>query len=462
MMREVNNLLKTEISDYLKNKDLKIFFVGVGGISMSAIAAALISKNYKVGGSDIAEKPETLYLREIGAEIFVPHTAADIDGYGLIIYNARITEQNPVMKRARELNIPVIKRAQMLGALTGGYKKSIGVTGTHGKSTVTSMTSEIFMQAGTDPTFFIGAVYPPVNSAYQIGADDYFILEADEAYDSFLNLQPDIAVITNIEMDHPDYFKDLDAMLGSYKKYLAGTSELAVINADDANSLDASEDFGSRLTYALKSPADIRAENIKYINGFAEFDIYAHGEVYAHIKLSVPGDYNIYNALAASSAAYACNIPGEAISRALNIFKGASRRFELKGEFNDIKIYEDYAHHPTEIKKLLEAVRKTVPSKIWCVFQPHTYSRTSEFEAELCEVLSADYANIILTDILPVPPTEININNIRAEDIAKKAGCKFIPDFGGIAAYLKSNCSSGDIIILTGAGNINNITSLLI
>ena len=454
---------KAGILDCMKNKDIKIFFVGIGGVSMSAIAAALISKNYKVGGSDIAEKAETAHLRDAGAEIFVPHASANVDGYGLIVYNARINDDNPVMRRARELNIPVIKRAQMLGALMDGYKRSIGVTGTHGKSTVTSMASEIFMQAGADPTFFIGAVYPPVGAAYKIGAGDYFILESDEAYDSFLNFPPDIAVITNIEMDHPDYFKDLGAMISSYEKYLAGTTELAAINADDANALDAVRGFGKKiLTFALRSHADVCAKNINYNAGFPEFDIYAHSAPYARAKLSVPGEYNIYNALAAASAAYACDIPGAAVSRGLGIFKGASRRFELKGEFNNIKVYEDYAHHPTEIKKMLEAVQKIAPGNIWCVFQPHTYSRTSELEPELCEALSSRHANIILTDILPVPPSEPNIYNIRAEDIARKSGCKFISGFGAIAGYLKSSCRPGDIIILAGAGDINNLTALLI
>lgn len=454
-------ITKDEVLEYLKNKDIKIFFTGIGGISMSAIAAALIQKGYKVGGSDNVECETALKVRDMGAEIFFSYKSENIDGYDMLVYMARIKEDNPEILRARELGIPIIKRAQMLAALMSGYKKSIGITGTHGKSSITSMISEIFMQAGTDPTFFIGAIYPPINSAYKIGKSDYFILESDEAFDSFLNFPPDIAVISNIEMDHPDYFTDLDDMIDSYKEYLADTGELAIINADDANSLDTVRDFKKKiLTFAIEASADIHAKNIVSMDGFPEFDIYTHGEKYAHIKLNVPGDYNIYNALAAASAAYSCGISGDAVSRGLNIFKGASRRLEYKGAFNDVKVYEDYAHHPTELKKMFEAVKKIASGKIWCVFQPHTYSRTRELEAELCEALSGSPANIILTDIYSA--TEINTYNIYSEDIAKKTNCTFISSFNDIADYLKSNCEPGDMILLTGAGNVNKITDLLI
>jgi UDP-N-acetylmuramate--alanine ligase len=265
-------------------------------------------------------------------------------------------------------------------------------------------------------------------------------------------------------MDHPDYFKDLDAVISSFSQYLSQTGELAIINADDANSLEAVKNFDKKvLTYAVESPADIRAKNIIYTDGLPEFDIYAHNAKYAHVKLSVPGDYNIYNALAAASTAYACDISGEAVSRGLNIFKGASRRFEYKGDLKNhknIKVYEDYAHHPTELKKLLEAVKKIASGKIWCVFQPHTYSRTHELESELCEVLANSTANIILTEIYSA--TEVNTYNICSEDIARKIDCTFISGFEDIAEYLKSNCEPGDLILLTGAGNVNKITELLI
>ena len=457
-------ITKTEILDYLKNKDIKIFFSGIGGISMSAIAAALICKNYKVGGSDIVDKESVRSLRDMGAEIFLSHQSSNTDSYDMLVYNARITEDNPEIQSALAHGIPVIKRAQMLGAIMSGYKKSIGIAGSHGKSTVTSMTSEIFMQAGTDPTFFIGAVYPPVNSAYKTGAEDYFILESDEYCDSFLNFPPDIAVILNIDMDHPDYFKDLDAVIESFKKYLSASGELAVINADDPNSLKASQGLGKKiLTYSIKAPADIRAKNIILTHGMPELDIYAHGALYAHVKLNMPGEFNIYNALAAAGAAYSCALGGEAVARGLNIFKGASRRFEYKGEFNGVKVYDDYAHHPIELIKMLDAVKKIARGKVWCVIQPHTYSRTSELRPELCEAVSScsdDRTNIILTEIYSA--TEKNTYNIRAEDIAEQAGCAFISSFDEIAAHLKSYCVPGDLIVLAGAGDINELTALLL
>jgi len=352
----------------------------------------------------------------------------------------------------------------MLGALMSGYKKSIGISGTHGKSSVTSMTSEIFMQAGTEPTFFIGAVYPPVNSAYKTGKDDYFILEADEYSDSFLNFYPDISVILNLEMDHPDFFKDLDDVISSFKEFLDNTSETAIINFDDENAVKAAANFkGEIIAYSLKNPsADIFVKNINYKNIFPEFDITARGKIYAHIKLCIPGEFNIYNAAAAASVAYICGIDGRFVEAGLNIFKGAGRRFEYKGILNGAKVYDDYAHHPTEIKKAVIEMQKIAKSnngKLWYVFQPHTYSRTHDLLDDLCEALS--YAeNIILTNIFSA--TEINTYDISSQDIAARLNnCVFIEQFGEIAEYLKKNVAENDLIIVTGAGDINNLTKMI-
>ncbi|MCL2772883.1 MAG: UDP-N-acetylmuramate--L-alanine ligase [Oscillospiraceae bacterium] len=453
------------ILNYLKNKNIKIFFSGIGGISMSAIAAALKQKGHTVGGSDIKEKSETVQLRDMGIEIFISHKSENVNGYDLLVYNARIKDDNPEIIRAKELNIPIIRRTEMLGALMQSCKASIGIAGTHGKSTVTSMMIEIFMQAETDPTFFIGAVYPPVNSAYKLGKDDYFIAEADEYSGFFADSPLNIAVILNIEMDHPDHFKDLQDVISCFEEYLSHASDTAIINADDENTLKASKNFKSRIiTFGLQSDkANIFIKNIDYSNLFPEFDIVADGKLYAHIKLSVPGEFNIYNAAAAASSAYACGIGGSAVEAGLNIFKGASRRFEYKGELNGAKIYDDYAHHPTAIKKNLMEIKRFTQrnnKNLWCVFQPHTYSRTYELFGDLCEALShAD--KLILTEIYSA--TEKNIYNIHSKDIAEKLNnCILIEDFGEIAEHLKKNASGGDIILIMGAGDINNLTQLLI
>jgi len=455
----------TDILEYLENKDLKIFFSGIGGISMSAIAAALRDKGYGVCGSDIKESETTKKLRNMGIEVFIGHKKENVDGCGLLVYNARIKNDNPEIIRARELNIPIKKRAQMLGALMSVYKTSIGISGTHGKSSVTSMTSEIFMQAETDPTFFIGAVYPPVSSAHRTGKDDYFILEADEYSNSFLNFHPNISVILNLEMDHPDYFKDLDDVISSFEKFLDNTSDTAIINADDENALKAARNFkGEIMTYSLKSPsADIFVKNINYPNGLPEFDIIAKGENYAHVKLLVPGEFNIYNAAAAASVAYKCGIDGRFVEAGLNIFKGAGRRFEYKGTLNGAKVYDDYAHHPTEVKKALtemQKIAKTNNGKLWYVFQPHTYSRTHELLNDLCEALShAD--NLILTEIFSA--SEKNIYDLHSKDIAARLeNCVYIEKFEEIAEYLKKNAHENDLIVVTGAGDINNLTNMIV
>ena len=454
-----------DVLKYLENKNLKIFFSGIGGISMHAIAAALHQKGYKVGGSDIVDKWEIQKLRDMGIEVFIGHKKENVRGYDLFVYMARIKDDHPEMLEAKRLKIPVIKRAQMLGALTCRYQTSIGISGTHGKTSVTAMTSEIFMQAKTDPTFFIGAVYPPVNAAYKTGKDDYCIFEADEFSDSFLNFYPDIAVILNIEMDHPDFFKDLDDVISSFKEFLGNTSKVAVINGDDENVLKAAKNFkGEIITYSLKNKnAGIFVKNINYSDGFPEFDIIAKGENYAHIKLLVPGEYNIYNAAAAAGAAYICGIDGKFVEAGLNIFKGAARRFEYKGLLNGAKIYDDYAHHPTEVKKAITEMNKIARinnGRLWYVFQPHTYSRTSELRDDLLEALS--YAdNLILTEIYSA--TEKNTYNIYSKDIAKELdNCVFIEKFEEIAEYLKSHAAENDLIVLTGAGDINNLTKMLV
>ena len=457
----MNDLNNTDILKMLENKNLKIFFSGIGGISMSAIAAALLQKGYKIGGSDIEDKDIITKLKNMGVEIFYSQVYENLRGYDILVYNARIKDDNPEMIYAAENNIPAIKRAKMLGVLMGEYKTSIGVSGTHGKSSTSSMISGIFFKADKNPAFYIGAVYPPLDSAYHIGGDDYCIVECDEYADSFLNFYPDIAVILNIEMDHPDYFKDIDDVTDSFRAFLDNAKKSAVINGDDTNALKAVENFDKKIIkYAIYNKnCDIYAKNIIYNTGYAEFDIYAYNNYYAKVKLAVPGEFNIYNALAAASCAYICGIDGEFVSAALSGFKGAGRRFEYKGMINNAKVYEDYAHHPTEIEKTLLGLKKIERNKIWCVLQPHTYSRTHELFDDLIKSLShAD--NIILKEIYSA--TEKNIYNISSRDIAARLDkAIFIDDFNEISEHLKNNVRDNDIVIVMGAGDINNLFEYL-
>ena len=449
--------------DYLKNKDLKIFFSGIGGVSMSAIAAALKQSGYEICGSDISESETVNALREMGIKIFSGHKSENIENCGLLVYNARIKEDNPEIIRAKELNIPAIPRAKILGELMRIGGVSIGISGTHGKTTVTSMISEIFTQAGKEPSFFIGA--PPLDSAYKMGKNDYFIAESDEYQDQFLDLYPNISLILNIEMDHPDFFPDLNAVISSFEKFLGNTSEAAVICAEDKNAAAAVKNFkGEVLTYSLIDPlSGIFVKNIYYPGGFPEFDILADGEIYAHIKLPVPGEYNIYNAAAAASAAYKCRIEGKFVEQGLNKFKGAGRRFEYKGTLNGAAVYDDYAHHPTEIKKTLLEAQKIAKNKngsLWYVFQPHTYSRTYNLFGGFCEALSFS-GHLVLTGIYSA--AEKNIYGISSGDIAAKLqNCVLIEDFFEIAKYLKKNAGPNDLIIIAGAGDITDLTKMLV
>ena len=432
---------------------------------MHAIAAALKQKGHEVRGSDIKESDAVKQLRELGIEVFVPHRKENVEGCELLVYNARIKPDNPERVRAKELGIPEMRRSQMLGKLMAECETSIGISGTHGKSTVTCMAGEIFMQAKTDPTLFIGTVYAPIGSAYRVGKNDFCIVEACEYTDSFLDFYPDISVILNIEMDHPDYFPDLGAMIGSYEKFLANTSKAAIINADDENAKKAAKNFkGEITTYSLKDPlADISVKNISYPDGFPEFDICAAGKDYAHIKLLVPGEFNICNAAAAASAAYSCQIDGKYVEAGLNAFKGAGRRFEYKGAMMGAKVYDDYAHHPTEVKKAVTEMQKIAKNKggrLWYIFQPHTYSRTAELLDDLCAALS-NAENLILTEIFSA--TEENRYGISSKDIAARVqGCIFIETFEEIADYLKKSVRENDMVLVTGAGDINNLTKLLV
>ena len=455
----MNNFDNTAILKLLENKDLRIFFSGIGGVSMSSIAAVLHHRGYRIGGSDTADNATVKNLKELGIEIFSSHSSDNLKDYDLLVYTSRIKADNPEMIYAKANNIPAIKRSKMLGVLIAAYKTSIGISGTHGKSTASSMTSAIFIEANKDPAFFIGAIYPPTGSTYQIGNEsaDYCIIESDEYTDSFLDFYPDIAVILNIEMDHPDYFSDISAVKDSFKAYLKNTKKTAVINADDINVLEVSESFSKEIiTYGIKNQdCDMYAKNIIYNAGYAEFDIYADKKYYASIKLSVPGEFNIYNSMAAAACAYICGIDGETVAKALNGFRGAGRRFELKGTINNANVYEDYAHHPTAVKKTLTSMKNFNCNKIWCVIQPHTYSRTHELLDDLIESLS--YAdNIILKEIYSA--SEVNIYNISSKDIAQKIdNAIFIDDFNEIAEHLKNNVREDDIVVVMGAGDINKL-----
>ena len=440
-----------------------IFFSGICGVSMSAIAQALARMGYKVWGSDIDDGPVAARLRDEGIGVCIGHAAANAHGAQMLVYNARIKEDNPERQYAVRNGIHVIPRAAMLGLLMDRYQTAIGVTGCHGKSTTTTMISHIFLRAGLDPTFFIGAPYPPLNSSHRLGGDKYFIYEADEYADSFLNFRSDIAVVLNVEMDHPDYFRDLEHMLRSYRAHLEGCNPgcVAVINIDDPNAASLCGVGGHEcVRVGTAAGADVRMENLISERGKFSFDVICGGMRYARIKLAVPGKFNAHNALCAAAVAWRCGIGGDAAAAAMATFTGAGRRFEFKGTLNGADVIDDYGHHPTEVASTLKSAAGMGYGKVWCVFQPHTYSRLRDLWDDFTKSLSlAD--KLIITDVYTASERD-TLGVSSAALAAAIPGAAYIPDFGDIAARLRAEVRPGELVIVMGAGDVVRLTPLLV
>lgn len=447
------------------DKIKRIYFIGIGGISMSSLADISRQRGYIVAGSDRTSSTMTERLENNGIKIFYSHNAENVEDFDLVIYSGAISQDNPELIRAKELNIPCMKRSAYLGKLMLDYKTRIGVAGMHGKTTVTSMISNIYLQAELNPTIVNGAEMSELKGAYRLGNHENFIFEACEYTDSFLDFYPTTAVILNVEMDHPDYFKDLQQIKESFRRYI-DIADIAVVNNDDDNIREISEDYeGETVSYGINIPSDYMAVNINYIRACAEFDVQCNGKFLCNIKLSVPGQHNIYNALAAITSAHHNGVDISGIIKGINNFKGAKRRFEYKGVYNGAMIYEDYAHHPSEVKTTLSAVKGMGYNKVWCVYQPHTYSRTAELYNDFLTVFDelSDTDTVILIDIYAA--REDNIYGVTSKKLTGSIGKNnviYIENFDKTAEYIKENVSDGDIVLLMGAGDVNKIGDLIL
>lgn len=436
-----------------------VYFLGIGGITMSSLAHVTFLHGFKVGGSDRTLSPLTDRLAAEGIEIFEGHRAEQIDGYDALVYTVAVSNDTPELVRARERNIPIISRSDYLGYLMRGYTRRIGLAGMHGKSTATSMTTEVFLAANADPTVISGAELSSIKGAYRIGGRENFIFESCEYMDSFLDFYPTTAVVLNIEMDHVDYFKDLDQIKRSFRAYIDKTRGCgcAVLNADDENVMDMARGFsGSILTFGIYKEADIMAKNIVYSKDGVTFDI-CHGSMKKHIKMSVGGEHIVYNALAAAACAILAGVPSQYIAEGLGNFKGASRRMEFKGKVNGADVYDDYAHHPTEIAATLNAVKQRGYDRVICIYQPHTYSRTKGLYEGFIESLRL--SNItVMADIYAARETDTL--GVSSEQLAKDigGGALYFDSFEKIANWIKSNAREGDIVLTMGAGNITNLS----
>ena len=364
--------IDTKIQHYIA-PGRRVHLSGIGGVSMSPLAEVLHSMGLAVQGSDMSDSAAVERLRGMGISVAVGHTAQDIEGAEFLIRTAAIHDDNPEIAAARARNIPVFERAEAWGAIMQQYENAVCIAGTHGKTTTTSMTTHIFMAAHADPTVMIGGTLPMLHSGYRVGKGETIILESCEYCNSFLHFFPTVAVVLNVEEDHLDFFKNLDDIKASFRKFaqLVPPEGRVVANADNPGTMDALRGL-PLFTFGCAPEADCRAENLTWNRGRPDFDVVVGGDLYAHLSLRVAGMHNVYNALAAAAAAYTLGISGKAVRQGLEGFFGAGRRFEFKGQFNGAKIYDDYAHHPDELHALLDMARTLGYERVICAFQPHT------------------------------------------------------------------------------------------
>ncbi|MEE1318704.1 MAG: UDP-N-acetylmuramate--L-alanine ligase [Ruminococcus sp.] len=440
--------------DSLMNNIKRIHFIGIGGSGMCPIAEILRSEGYEISGSDMNEGETLDKIKSQGIPVFMGHKAENINGAELVVYSAAVKETNPERMAATEQGIPCIERSVMLGVVTRRYKRSIAVSGTHGKTTTTAMLSQILIGSGFDPSAIIGGKLPFIGGNSYVGNSDIIVCEACEYVDTFLELNPFISIILNVDADHLDYFKNLDNIKRSFNKFAKQTTGLLILNGDDENTLDAVKDVElEKITYGFGENCDYRAVNVSADKGVHEqFDLLYKGEKLTNIKLIVPGKHNIYNALAAASTAHYLGATANEISENLHKFGGVHRRFEILGTPNSITVADDFAHHPTELTVTLNAAMNMGFRKVWAVFQPHTFSRTAMLLDDFAEALKIPDTAII-SEILPV--RETNTYNIYSTDLgAKVPNSVCLDTFEEITDYVCKNAQEGDLILTMGGGNV--------
>lgn len=444
-----------------------IHFIGIGGISMSGLAQIALKKGFIVSGSDRTETSITKKLSALGANIHIGHKKELVKDADLIVHTAAVHYDNPEMAGAKEFGIPLIDRAEFLGALMREYDNAVGISGTHGKTTTTSMLAHALVFSDTDPTISVGGELDLIDGNIRTGESGYFVTEACEYTNSFLKFFPKIAVITNIEEDHLDFFSGLDEIIESFKKFALLTKDIGfvVANGEDENVSRALLGTGCNvISYGISGDFDFLAKNLSYTNGYGCFDVFKNKEFFVHIDLNVPGVHNVLNALAVCAVCDILEIPADKIASGIKTFTGVHRRFEKRGIMNNATVIDDYAHHPTEIMATLKAAKNIPHNKIWCVFQPHTYTRTKTLWDDFCTCFT-DADNLILTDIYAArePFDGITTSESLAQAIGERQkSCKYISTFEEIAKYLKQNVKPGDLVFTMGAGTITDLGKILV
>ena len=447
------------------NSPIHIHFIGIGGISMSGLAHILREKNFTISGSDSAESALTDELTAAGCTIHYPQKAENItDDIDLVVYTAAIRDDNPELARAKACGITCITRAELLGGIMHNYDVALNIAGTHGKTTTTSMVTEILLAADADPTISVGGILNSIGGNIRIGRSGIFVTEACEYTNSFLSFMPTMNIILNVKEDHLDFFKDIDDIRNSFKLFTEKLPDngTLIINSDIDNYEYFYKDkkcevitVGSDPKKSMYSATDIAYDDL----GCCTYTLLKQCQPSGTIALSVPGIHNVYNSLAAIAACEKLNIPFERIKAGLKNFTGTNRRFEKKGSFNGVTVIDDYAHHPDEIKATLTSAAHYPHRQVWCVFQPHTYSRTKLLLSRFAEALSlAD--NIVLADIYAAREVDtLGISSKTLQEEIEKLGkkCYYFPSFVEIEKFLSENCINGDLLITMGAGDVYKI-----
>lgn len=448
-MKNINNTILAEKKH--------IHFIGIGGSGMFPIVQILHSKGYFITGSDNNESDTVNFVRQLGINVYLEHRSENILGADLIIFSAAIMKDNVELLSAIENNIQVIERGKILGIISSLYNRAICVSGTHGKTTTSAMITNILENAKLNPTSIIGGRLPKINGNGKTGCSDILVCEACEFADTFLNLDPNISIILNLDEDHLEYFKNLDNIIKSFNTFCSLTSDLIIVNGDDKNSMQAVNSINKKIiTFGFNNSNNYYPENIKINSDYSiSYDLNYNGKKICNIKLNVSGKHNVLNSIAACIACIHVGVSPEHLSNNISDFTGVARRFEILGNFNGITIIDDYAHHPLEIEMTLSMLRNMNYRKIWAIFQPFTYSRTYLLLDDFVKsLLIAD--NIIITDIMAA--REKNTYNIHAVDLASKIpNCIFLDTFDKISEYVKLNANPGDAVITLGCGDIYKV-----
>ncbi|MCD7807329.1 MAG: UDP-N-acetylmuramate--L-alanine ligase [Lachnospiraceae bacterium] len=445
-----------------------IYFCGIGGISMSGLAEILLERGFQISGSDMKASPLTERLSKAGAKVLIGQKAQNITpDIDCVVFTSAIHRDNPEYLETERLHLPMLSRAELLGQFMRNYSCPIAVSGTHGKTTTTSMISEIMMAADTDPTLSIGGMLDSIGGNIRIGSGPYFVAEACEYTNSFLSMYPKIALILNIEEDHLDFFKDLEDIRRSFRLFAGKVPAdgTLIINGDIENYEKLTQDLSCQIcTFGTASSNDYYPLDISSLGEKGEIAHIMTPGGAVEIRLRIPGRHNIYNAMAALATADQLQIDPAITLKALRNFEGSRRRFEYKGTFNDVTVIDDYAHHPTEIASTLTAAADCPHNRLWCVFQPHTYSRTKALMEDFARALAkADV--VVLSDIYPARETDnlgISSADLQQRIAALGTECYYLPDFESIEKFLAKKCIHQDMLITMGAGDIVKVGEALV